>query len=97
MTNTPNDYLAIVLIGAGSSWFRAPAESAALRGVARRVRADWGRLFSLPKGQELQALLVDVGGHDNVAWDGNGIWAVEGETRTRISADRISQRTIRLA
>ena len=91
-----NDYIAIVLIGGGSSWYRASSEKKALDGVARLVRADWGKLFRLPKGEIVPATLVDVTGYDDVSWDVGGVWSDDGETRTRIPADRISRRTVKL-
>lgn len=91
-----NDYIAIILIGGGSSWFRAPTKQAALKGVARLVRADWGKLFKLTKGEIVPATLVDVTGHDDVSWDAHGVWSDDGETRTRIPADRILRRSVKL-
>ena len=90
------DYIAIVLISGGSSWHRAPTEKQALTGVARRLRADWGKLFHLPKGEIVPVTLVDVSGYDDVLWDSSGIWSDDGETRTRIAADRISRRSVKL-
>ena len=90
------DYVAIVLIYGGSSWHRAPTEERALAGVARRVRADWGKLFKIPKDWAVTATLVDATGCENVSWDADGIWSWNGDARTRIPADRISHRTVKL-
>ena len=73
MTDT-KDYLAIILLGGGSSWARGPDAEKAITDVTKQVKSDWGRLFNL-EGVEVRVNLWDITGNDVVYWDDCGMHA----------------------
>ena len=66
------DIIAILLVGAGSSFGRAPTEEQAIEKCAKTAVADWSSMFDLA-GKEATINLFDVTGHDNIFWDMNGV------------------------
>jgi hypothetical protein len=67
------DYLAIVLIGAGSTFARGEDKDATVKKCARGVMRDWSRLFDV-KGKEVTVNVFDVTGHDDLRWDNEGVF-----------------------
>lgn len=67
------DYLAIILIGGGSSYGRADSEDEA---VSRAITAlyDWSHLYQID-GAEVTVNLYDVTGNDQLWWDDCGVHA----------------------
>lgn len=86
-TTGERDYLAIILIGAGSSWARGPNKDDVVARVKRGVVADWSSLFKL-KGAEATVNVVDVTGYDEVWWDDRGIH-VGGDPEPSLPVERI--------
>lgn len=70
------DYLAIIYIGAGSSFAREPKREDAIRQVGRILVSDWKHMFNI-KGKPAKVSLYNVEGHDSVYWDHGGVF-VEG-------------------
>lgn len=71
MTDT-KDYIAIVLIGGGSSWARGPDLEKAVADVLWYLKHDWGSIFNLD-GAEVHVNVWDVTGNDVVHWDECGM------------------------
>ena len=70
--NTKKDYLAIILVGAGSSYARGPDKQDCIERVQRIAVADWSSLFDLA-GKEATVNVFDVTGHEKVWWDSRGV------------------------
>lgn len=68
------DFLAIVLIGAGSSYGRASTEDEAVRLATNCLVSDWSHLYNLI-GAEVKVNLYEVTGNDQVWWDDCGVHA----------------------
>jgi hypothetical protein len=71
MANT-HDYLAVILIGTGSSWGRAPVKEEAVQNAIRNYR-DWGVYYKVAD-TDVIVNVVDVGGFDVVSWDDRGVY-----------------------
>lgn len=71
MTNEKKDYLAVILIGAGSSYARGPDREDCIARVKKMVVQDWSSLFEVA-GKEATVNVVDVTGHEKVWWDHSG-------------------------
>src|SRR5262245_51483286 len=69
---TERNYIAIILIGCGSSWARDKDPEKAIKRCARIIVEDWSSLFDL-EGKTLPINLYDVTGHDEVSWSHHGI------------------------
>jgi hypothetical protein len=70
-----SDFLAIVLIGAGSSYARGPNREDVLDRVGRIIVDDWGSIYDVG-GKPCEVNLYDVpAGIDKVWWDARGVWA----------------------
>ena len=67
-----HDYIAIVLLGGGSSWARNSNPEAAISQVTKHLVNDWSRIFNL-SGAEVRVNLWDVTGNDSVHWDDEGM------------------------
>jgi hypothetical protein len=63
-----SDYLAIIPIGGGSSWGRAPDREKAI-GYAIKSLKDWQSLFVVAN-TEVIINVVDVDGYDHCFWGG---------------------------
>jgi hypothetical protein len=66
------DYLAIILVGAGSSYARGPDRDDCIARVSRMVVADWSSLYDVA-GKEATVNVFDVTGHESVWWDSRGV------------------------
>ena len=78
MTTTAKDYLAIILIGAGSTFARGTDRDDTARRCVSICASDWGGLYDLAE-KDVQVNVFDVTGHDKVWWDSRGLWS--GETQ----------------
>jgi hypothetical protein len=67
-----SDYLAIALIGAGSSYGRDPNKDAAVARCKKIVEQDWAFMFDL-HGKTCTINVYDVTGHDDLFWDDRGV------------------------
>lgn len=75
------DYLAIILLGAGSSHARGPDLEDCVKRVGKIVVSDWSSLFDV-KGKPAKVGCYDVTGHDSLYWDARGVFASkEGEEK----------------
>lgn len=74
---TNSDYLAIIPIGGGSSWGRAPIKEDAIERAIRQLR-DWESLFQVA-GIEVTVNVIDVQGYDHVVWGADGIHGNKGD------------------
>jgi len=68
------DWLAIILIGAGSSYARGPDREDTISRCGKIAVSDWSTLYDLA-GKETTVNVVDVTGHDEVWWDSRGVWS----------------------
>jgi hypothetical protein len=66
------DYIAICLIGGGSSYGRDSSKDKAIAVCKRHMEQDWSQLFDL-HGKEAKINVYDITGHDSVFWDYRGI------------------------
>lgn len=64
-----HDYLAIVLIGGGSSWGRSPDKEKAIENCIRSLR-DWDRFYKV-SDVDVEINVIDVIGYDEVSWSSN--------------------------
>jgi hypothetical protein len=62
------DYLAVIPIGGGSSFGRAPDKEAAIKNAITGLR-DWTALFDL-SAKEVTINVVDVDGYGDCSWGG---------------------------
>ena len=65
-----HDYLAVVFIGAGSSYGRSPDREKAIELCMRSLR-DWGSYYVL-EGHTFTLNVLDVKGWDSVIWSHSG-------------------------
>lgn len=82
------DYLAVILVGAGSSWARGPDKADCIARVKKSVVDDWSSLFEL-RGKEATVNVVDVTGHDEVWWDHQG-FHVEGNYNPELPIEQVA-------
>jgi len=87
MTNTERDYLAIILVGCGSSYARGSDRQDCIDRVRKIAVSDWKTLFNL-KGKEATVNVVDVTGHDDVWWDSRGVH-VEGQPDLALPIEQV--------
>lgn len=66
------DYLAICLLGSGSSYGRAPDKDKAIANCKRSLETDWSSIFDLD-GKTAKINVYDVTGHDKLWWDERGV------------------------
>lgn len=86
------DFLAVCLIGAGSSWGRCPDPERAIKNCTEALVSDWGSIYKLD-GAEVMVNLFDVTGNDTVRWDVDGI---HGDREEEFPIKRIEVRTVKL-
>ena len=79
--NTKKDYLAIILVGAGSSYARGPDRQDCIERVKRMVVLDWSSLFDVA-GKPATVNVVEAG-DDRVWWDARGVYAEDAQRRSR--------------
>jgi hypothetical protein len=87
MTKEKRDYLAIILVGSGSSYARGPDKQDCINRVRRTVVSDWSSLFKL-KGQQATVNVVDVTGHESIYWDDRGVH-VEGKEDVALPIEQV--------
>jgi hypothetical protein len=63
------DYLAVILIGGGSSYGRAPDKEKAIAFAVRALR-DWNRLFDV-SNVDVVVNVIDVQGYSDCQWGGH--------------------------
>lgn len=81
------DFIAIIMVGAGSSYARGPDRDDCIDRVKRMVVADWSSLFDLA-GKEAIVNVVDVTGHERVWWDHRGVH-VEGDPEPTLPIEQV--------
>lgn len=72
MSEAKKDFLAIFLIGCGSSFGRADTAEKAVALCKRSAEQDWKSLFDLD-GREVTINVYDVTGYDDLFWDERGV------------------------
>jgi len=70
-----HDYLAVILVGVGSTWGRSPDKEKAIKTALRVYKQDAGSVFVIKKGDPVTVNVVDVAPHDEVWWDNRGVYA----------------------
>lgn len=68
---TTTDYLAIIPIGGGSSWGRAPDREKAIEHAIKSLR-DWEVYFDVSE-IDVTINVIDVQGYGKCVWDSRGI------------------------
>jgi len=63
------DYLAIILIGGGSSWGRSPDKETAISNAIKSLK-DWNSLFDV-SDIEVTINVTDVQGYSQCSWGGH--------------------------
>ena len=71
---TEHDYLAFILIGAGSSYGRATDKETAIKEALRSLR-DWKHLYKV-SDVDVVLNVVDVQGYDRVTFAYDGVFGV---------------------
>jgi hypothetical protein len=66
MAQPCHDYLAVILIGGGSSWGRSPDKEEAIRGAIRNYR-DWDSIYKV-SDTDVVVNIIDVKGYDQCSW-----------------------------
>ena len=69
MTTAKHDYLAIIPIGGGSSWGRAPDKEAAIKNAIANYR-DW-EVYFVVANTEVTVNVIDVNGYSTCDWGGH--------------------------
>lgn len=67
-----HDYLAVVFIGAGSSYGRSGNKEVAIETCLRALK-DWSVYYKI-EGETFKVCVLDVHGWETVAWDDRGFW-----------------------
>src|SRR5690349_10516465 len=83
------DYLAVALIGAGSSYARGPDLNDCATRLGRIIVSDWGSLYDVA-GKPCDVNLFDVTGHDAVYWDARGVFGNNDEPIERLELRKIT-------
>ncbi len=86
------DYLAIVLIGGGSSFGRHSDPDEVVSLATEFLVSDWGHLYKLD-GVEVKVNLYDVTGNDQVWWDDCGVHSA---TEAEYPIQTLEMRTVKL-
>lgn len=81
------DFLAIILVGAGSSFARGPDKADCIARVKKIAKSDWSTLFDLA-GKKATINVVDVTGHDEVWWDSRGVH-VKGDPEPSLPVEQV--------
>lgn len=81
------DFIAIIMVGAGSSYARGPDKADCIARVRSIVVEDWATIFDLA-GKEATVNVVDVTGHDEVWWDSRGVH-VEGQPDLALPIEQV--------
>lgn len=81
------DFLAIIVVGAGSSYARGPDRTDCIERVKRTVVSDWKTLFDLA-GKEVTVNVVDVTGYDDLWWDSRGVH-IEGHPDVALPIEQV--------
>jgi hypothetical protein len=68
-----SDFLAVTLIGAGSSWGRSPDKETAIQNCVEHLIEDWSALYLL-QGMAKTVTVYNVEGHDEVWWDARDVY-----------------------
>ena len=66
---TTHDYLAVILIGGGSSWGRSPDKETAIKRAITALR-DWTAYYQL-SNTEVTINVIDVQGFGDCSWGGH--------------------------
>lgn len=85
------EWLAIILIGAGSSFARGADREEQINRAVRIAFSDWRTLFDLA-GQEVSVNVYDVTGRSNVWWDHLGLHSDEDEALGPIPQGEVVKR-----
>ena len=91
---TTTDYLAIIPIGGGSSWGRAPCKEKAIEHAIRSLR-DWEVYFDVSE-IDVTINLIDVQGYSTCAWDSRGITGLNEATGEDEKIDRPIEHVVRI-
>lgn len=69
-------YIAIISLGAGSSFYWHNDKIKAAKGVVKQLRQDWSSLYNIPKKRDWKICTVDTDGipdHADLFWDDFGV------------------------
>lgn len=69
-----HDYLAFILIGAGSAYGRGPDKEAAIKTAIKELRG-WRQFYKVDD-VDVVVNVIDVNGYDTVIWGYDGVWGV---------------------
>ena len=72
VANRAHDYLAVVFIGAGSSYGRSSNKETAIDNCMRALK-DWTVYYEL-EGAAIKLNILDVQGWETVYWGADGFW-----------------------
>lgn len=87
MTGKP-DWLAFILIGAGSSYGRGPDKEEAIKNAIRSLR-DFSSLYKVAD-VDVVLNVIDVQGYDTVTWAHDGVFG-RPEGKPEAKAERIDR------
>lgn len=71
------NFLAIVLIGGGSSWYEDADVDKAIKGAAKLVRRDWGHIYDMKK-TKIRVNVFDLTGHGEWSATHEGVFGGDG-------------------
>lgn len=90
------DFLAIALIGAGSSYARGPDLEDCVKRLGRGIVDDWSSIFDVA-GKPCDVNLYEVpAGFDQVRWEHRGVFATPAGGGDEVALDRLELRKITL-
>jgi len=66
------EYLAIIPVGSGGSYFRGGNKEEAAIGVLNQVKKDWKGIVDLGEPRNRKVVVWDITGYDDVYWEDVG-------------------------
>lgn len=87
-----HEFLAIIMIGMGSSFARGPDRDDTIRRVVSIAFSDWRTLFDLSE-KEVSVNVYDVTGRTSIWWDAQGVHSSEDEALGPIPPGEVVTRT----
>jgi hypothetical protein len=90
------EYIAFVLIGAGSTWGRSKDKEEAITEALNQLRG-WDQYYDV-YDKDVRVNIMDATGYDEVSWDDNGMYGTrEGGDGKYENIDRPIERITRRA
>lgn len=87
------DYIAFILVGAGSAWGRSSDKEEAINNALKQLRG-WDKYFEV-YDVDVHINVIEVSGYDDVIWDDFGIHGKRTDASDYEKIDRPVEKVIR--